>query len=259
MSKIVFSHANGYHPNIYKVIFDNLQNVDVHSILFGPYRSDVSIDSFYSWHQLKDELIDYIESNDLKASVGVGHSMGGIATLLAAAENPNLFKRIILFDPVILPRYVYWLLGIPCIPLKLKLAPPSRIALHRKDTFSSHDEVYQYYRPKSVFKNLTDEILWSYVVNSFEPYSDGVKLKYTKEWEARVYATGTKPWSAIRNISVPVTIVRGVSSDVINDCTWERLKRIRPDFELITLENAGHLVPLEQVSKSIEIIQSRLN
>jgi len=33
--------------------------------------------------------------------IGVGHSLGGVLTLLAASRHPDYFSRIILFDPVL--------------------------------------------------------------------------------------------------------------------------------------------------------------
>ena len=45
-------------------------------------------------------LIDYVERNaGGSAIIGIGHSLGGILTFLAAYRRPELFKGIIMLDP----------------------------------------------------------------------------------------------------------------------------------------------------------------
>jgi hypothetical protein len=41
--------------------------------------------------------------------------------------------------------------------------PAVKIALRRRDHWSSRQEAFDHFRPKSVFARLTDEALWDYV------------------------------------------------------------------------------------------------
>ena len=56
------------------------------------------------WHDFRDDLVALVETLDLKEVVLSGHSLGGAAALMAAAETGERASRLVLFDPVIAPR-----------------------------------------------------------------------------------------------------------------------------------------------------------
>ena len=49
-----------------------------------------------------DDLLEAFQEKDMRDIVAVGHSFGGIASLLAVIQEPQRFKALILLDPVIL-------------------------------------------------------------------------------------------------------------------------------------------------------------
>ena len=52
------------------------------------------------WETYADDLIEFIENHYDKPIVGLGHSQGGNATIFAAYKRPDLFKELIIIDPV---------------------------------------------------------------------------------------------------------------------------------------------------------------
>src|SRR3990172_7938003 len=64
-------------------------------------------DKLISWRDtIAPDLIAGIRDYDLRDMVAIGHSFGGVATLLAAIAEPERFKAIILLDPTILPQFL---------------------------------------------------------------------------------------------------------------------------------------------------------
>ncbi|MCP6060700.1 hypothetical protein NL388_36140, partial [Klebsiella pneumoniae] len=58
-----------------------------------------------NWFRLKDELREEIRKRYGGAPVvGVGHSLGGVLHLLVAAENPELYRQIVLLDAPVISR-----------------------------------------------------------------------------------------------------------------------------------------------------------
>ena len=53
------------------------------------------------WNRMADEVAASLTQRADGPVIGIGHSLGGVITLLAAARYPALFERIILIDPVI--------------------------------------------------------------------------------------------------------------------------------------------------------------
>ena len=95
MHNIVFSHANGFPALSYSYLFELLAPNYIHHInLFA--HGDYKINN--NWISLGDELIEFVEKQS-KPVIGIGHSMGGVATLYAATKRNDLFSKIILLDP----------------------------------------------------------------------------------------------------------------------------------------------------------------
>ena len=60
-------------------------------------------------------------------------------------------------------------------------------------------------------------------------------------------------WSSFKEIGCPVMLVRGKGSILVGDATVERMKEVGKDFTAIDVEEAGHLVTIDQPQKFIEI------
>lgn len=254
---MVFAHANGYAPQAYVELHEYLkETLDIHSIEFTPlqYGSDPLIAK--DWHFFKDELIKFIEDNFDVPVMGMGHSLGAISTLLAASERPDLFSKIVLLDPVLLPKHILrWTFLLP-LWIKKKYVPVSKVALKRKDIFENLEDVFTYYRRKSVFKRLSDKTLRAYVDNGFVQLGEQVTLRYTKEWESHVYASVVNSWPIIPRINISTLAIRGIESDVINDNSWLHWHEIHNKTSFVEIANAGHLVPLEQPLAVADAIKS---
>ena len=109
MNKVHFSHANGFPASSYNYLFKLLNNVQINFIEkmgHGDYPLNKDLNNF------ADELITSIEKEFIEPVIGIGHSTGGVVTVLAASKRPELFKKIIVLDPVLFSkrkRYLIWL------------------------------------------------------------------------------------------------------------------------------------------------------
>ena len=104
-SIIHFAHANAYPPGCYKQLFQpftpTYKVIGMHQ---RPLWENSNPKNFKSWHQLADDLILFFEQQQLKQVIGVGHSMGGVVSIIAAIKRPELFSKLVLIDPVIFPK-----------------------------------------------------------------------------------------------------------------------------------------------------------
>ncbi|KLO07980.1 hypothetical protein SCHPADRAFT_908983 [Schizopora paradoxa] len=74
--------------------------------------------------------------------VGIGHSFGGCASVLAAVNMPKLFTSLILADPVIVPEYK---------DRTQQVLFYASISLQRQESWSSRDEALKLLRKSPVF------------------------------------------------------------------------------------------------------------
>lgn len=97
-----------------------------------------------------DELIEDIEKKQNLPVIGVGHSTGGVVTLLAAVKRLDLFSKIILIDPVLFSsqkRFGIWLFQKSGLGNFLGF---TRKAMKRRTHFSTLEEATLYFQSKTV-------------------------------------------------------------------------------------------------------------
>lgn len=247
LPSMIFAHANGFSHQCYIELHELLKDTfSINSIEFSPFKKGSDHRKLKTWHLFKEELIQFIETQYNTPVIALGHSLGAVSIILAAVERPELFSRIILMDPVILPKNTFRAMEWLPIYLKLKLAAPSKIAMNRRDVFESYAAVFDYYRSKKVFARLSDRTLRAYVEFGFVAHEKGVKLRYSKEWEARVYATAVNPWPYLPVVKVPTLAIRGSDSNVISEESWQEWKTLQSSAQFVEIPDSGHLVPLEQ-------------
>src|SRR6266850_2081338 len=124
-----------------------------------------------------------------KTVLGVGHSLGGYLTALAALKRPALFRAIILLDSSILAR---WQGTVFKMVKRFGLADrvtPAGATRGRRAEWASADEAYAHFRNKRAFQHFDPECLRDYVTLGMVPSPGGVRLAFDPGIEYRIYRT----------------------------------------------------------------------
>ena len=197
-----------------------------------------------SWKQLADDLILFFDQQNLKQVIGVGHSLGAVVSAFAAMKRPDLFRRLILLEPVLFPQFFQWILTITPISIRQKIIPIAKIANKRRDQWPNREILFNGYRKKRIFRDLSDEAINDWIDHgTFKDPQGNLRLSFPKAWESRIYAT--VPYIIDDLIKIPVHILRGEHTEVISTKIWKKLNYHLPSQNLWNLENASHLAPLE--------------
>lgn len=260
-SPLLFSHANGFPASVYNPIFHMMEN-DFHTFglnfcgacdcridcLGGPRR-------FKNWFPLVDNIIRFIELIVGEPVVAAGHSMSGTIIAIASVMRPDLFKKIVLLDPVFLnPKIINYirLLALTRLRHRTPLAVGAR---RRRDKWISRKEASEYLSNKHLFQGWDDRMFDSYIEHGLVEKPDGVELAFPKGLEAFLFGSvPTSKWKYIKRMKKEALVVRGQESDVLTDETWELLKRTRPDVEYLEFSKLGHLFPMQAPEMTAEII-----
>lgn len=243
-----FAHANAYPVKTYssflKLFTDQFTVVGLNQ---RPMWEDSSPGTFEDWTVLAEDLIQHLRQNQFENVIGVGHSMGANATLMAAQIEPSLFSKIVLIDPVILPEQIYQLLENASFEEKRKMNPLLEKAMKRRNEWLSQEDAIQYFESKTFFQRFSDTAKEDFITHGLRQQSNGsLTLAYSREWEARVYGTGNSPWSYLRQIQHPCLIIRAEHSDVMRtEDEWSDIKSQTGMSTCIQLDGAGHLIPQE--------------
>jgi len=256
-SIIHFSHGNGMPPKSYSQLMELLQQN--HQVIASHHRpiwkTNPKLEEVANWDALAEDLIYFLDSQIKEKVYGVGHSLGGVVTLLAAIKRPDLFKSIILIEPAMLPPHIVRLTGLTPSFFKKCIIPPVKKALNRPDTWESKQEAFDFHRTKRVFQKLSDDVLWDYIECGTEMNIDKkYTLRFSKEWEAHIIGKLPNVWPLLDKCSVPVLGIRGEESDTLLPSAWERWKRKAPKHQFVEIPKTGHLLPFEDPEVTAELV-----
>jgi pimeloyl-ACP methyl ester carboxylesterase len=268
-----FAHANGYPPLAYRPLLENLaRSYHVLAMKMRPLWADANYADLQDWRPFASDLVQFLRERSPGSWIGVGHSVGGNATLRAALHHPDLFRAVVLIDPVIFPPWASppWKL-LTALGLDYRLHPLARRTLRRRRIFESQAEMFANYRSKAVFNRMDDQALQAYVESMARETPEGkVELVFSPEWEARIYVTAIQAdleiWRELSTLKPPLWILRGAETDTFLEQTARRFQRALPSAVLQTIPEAGHLLPLEMpevvgqaIREGLEKIYQRQN
>jgi pimeloyl-ACP methyl ester carboxylesterase len=258
-----FAHANGYPPAAYLPFFIHFsQQYHLLAMRMRPLWPSSDPKEFSDWRALSKDLDEFLLQQDLNQVIGVGHSMGATTTLRLALQRPDLFRALILIDPVIFrPSTIYTWNLVFKLGLSYRLNPLVKRALRRQTNFANPDVMFQTYRTKTIFSRMNDESLKAYVTAMACPDGEGqIRLCYPKEWEARIYATAIHAdmdiWRSLPGLVPPVLFLRGSHSDTFLESTVHEIQLRLKTARIKTIPDSTHLVVLEKPGQVYnEIIQ----
>lgn len=244
---IHLAHANGFPTGSYRLLANELKKTHhVFGMEARPLWSNSDWRAFHTWHTAAADLILFLDEKKLKGIVGMGHSFGAVATIIAANKRPDLFSKLVLIEPVMLPKWIYWFSAVLPYKLLQQINPVAKKAAKRTETWESREKVFSQFREKKVFSKMSDEALWDYINAVTEIENDKTHLRYSKEWEVRVFLTVSNPWKELPKLKVPFVVFRGETSDTITKEVWQKCKNLKTQGEFIELKDCGHLIPSEK-------------
>jgi pimeloyl-ACP methyl ester carboxylesterase len=243
------AHANGFPPGTYRPLAELLtERYHVLGLPSRPMWPHSRPESAPTWRPLAGDLIQGLEELGLGNVCGLGHSLGAVLTMWAAIERPDLFRAVVLVEPVILPPA--WLLGLR-IARRLgfeRRMPMVQAALHRHRIWPSREAAFGHYRAKPLFCRWPDDSLWAYVESGLVARDDGqLELAYPPEWEAHIFAsTPTGIWKDVPELRVPTLLVGGELSSIFRPESLRRASRLLPQAQAVTIAGSGHMTPMER-------------
>ncbi len=173
---------------------------------------------------------------------GVGHSLGGYLTFLAAARRPELFRAIVLLDAPIIGPFRGSMLGATKMLGVVDRVTPARGTRQRRSTWPTREEAKAHFRGRGVFRHFAEECLEDYVSHGLAPAGAGLRLKIDPLIEYRIYRT--IPHDMMKHLArlrVPAGFIGGASSDVVRRVG---LAGMRSRF-ILRKAPGGHLFPFE--------------
>lgn len=205
---VLFCHATGFHGAVWGPMAAELgDGVACWAIDFRAHgASVVPPGQPLPWKEVGDDVLAVVDALDLPAGelVGVGHSMGGAALLLAEQARPGTFAGLWLYEPITPPPGAF-----------TPGEGANRLAdgaARRRPSFPSHAEALANYASKPPLDVLRADVLHAYVQHGFRAGEDGaVHLACRPEDEAQIFRGGGQhhAFTHLGEVGCPVVVACG--------------------------------------------------
>jgi pimeloyl-ACP methyl ester carboxylesterase len=256
-----FAHANGFPSATYRKLIENLTcRHHVVSMDARPLWPNSKPSALRDWWPFADELREELNRRGLRGIIGVGHSLGAATSLLAASTDPGLFSAVVAIDPLLMTgvHSLFWG-AVKAVGLQHKI-PIVRGARRRRQLWPDRLAVLSAYSSKKVFSSWDPEVLEDYIEAGTVDLPDGgVRLRYPKEWEARIFSAAPHDlWPHLRKVSVPTLFVQGENSDTFLDAARKKIEKEVPGARTVVIPGASHFVPMERPTELARLVDDFL-
>ena len=254
MKKIIqFAHANGFPAGTYTKMFSFLED-DFEINFIEQHGHDPKFPVLDDWKFLKLELLTEIKRLYQKPIIGVGHSLGGILHLLVAAENPELYKSIVLLDAPIISRLSSLFIKYAKKTNLMEKYSPARTTKFRRSKWRDETEAFEHFRKKEKFRRFDKQVLRDYIKYGTVKTKDGIKLSFEPNIEAKIYETLPHNLPKLKNkLQMPIAYIGGIKS---TEAKLARLGFMKKHFPIkFYFLEGSHLFPFEKPKKTARLIK----
>ncbi|MFZ4105794.1 alpha/beta fold hydrolase [Flavobacterium sp.] len=183
----------------------------------------------FSYEIMAQDILDYCQVNNLEKVSIIGHSMGGKVAMLFATKYPDRVYKLIVAD--IGPKYYSThhqdiLAGLNAVDFSSK---PDRTAVE--------ETLYPYIPDFGTRQFLMKSLFWK------EPGQLAFRFNLSV-FNAKIEIIGTALSEEVV-FEKPTLFLRGGNSNYILDSDLPEIKKHFPNYELVTIPNAGHWLHAE--------------
>ena len=199
-------------------------------------RSDI-----FDYNAMAADLKEFMDDHLILNPTLIGHSMGGKTVMQFAMNYPDSFSKMIVVDiaPKFYPVHHSMILqGLASIDLKtLKSRSEASDILKR---FEENEGVRQFLL-KNLWRNpaKNNEFDWRLNVPVITENIDVIGFELSHE----------------KTVGKPVLFIRGSESHYIQIEDERKIWELFPNYELVTIQNAGHWVQADQPKEFLEIVE----
>lgn len=242
------AHATGFNALVLEPLVRAIGDAHVVAPDFrGHGGSTVPPGHDLAWDRFADDVLATLDAQgwsgtgDPDRPVGIGHSMGGAALLLAEQRRPGTFAALWVYEPIVFPPEIRSGLGDGGNHLAAG-------ALRRRPTFASRARAEANYASKPPMNSFTSEALAGYVQGGFVDTETGdVRLACRPEDESRTF-TGARECDAFEHLTeveCPVRVVRGALAELSPAAIAASVADALPRGRLVTHDELSHFGPME--------------
>ena len=255
---LIFSHGNSFPAGTYEPMLARWRQAGLNVQAVPRYGHDPRHPVTSNWPHLRDQLIECIEQS--QAAHGqrepvwlVGHSLGGLLSLMAACRKPRLVRGIVLLDSPVVVGWRAHSLHMAKLSGLIRRVSPGRASQRRRQHWPDREAVRSHFAGKTAFARWDPAALEAYVQAGFVERNGRVELAFDREIETRIYNTLPHNLESMLRrhpLQCPMGFIAGTQSVEMRQGGSQAAHRLAgPYFQHI---EGSHLFPLERPAETAQ-------
>ena len=264
-ARIVFSHGNSFPASTYRVLFDSLRQRGFEVSAVEKFGHDPQYPVTNNWPHLVQQLADFAraQQGDGEPAFLVGHSLGGILSLMCAARHPELARGVLLIDSPVLGGWRATTLGLAKRTPLIGALSPGRISQRRRNHWPSIEAALDNFQHKKSFAQWDPQVLRDYVEHgTIERNSErnGERyLSFDRDIETAIYNSLPHKLDSLlkrKPLKCPAAFIGGTHSAEMRQAGVELTHQVVKGR--IMMLDGSHLFPMEKPLATAAAIEASL-
>jgi pimeloyl-ACP methyl ester carboxylesterase len=253
---IHFSHGNSYPAGSYTRFLDCLRaDYDIRAV--DMYGHDAKYPVTDGWPKLVEQLIDQLKTYPAPVIL-VGHSLGGMLSMMAAKARPDLVRCVVMLDSPVVAGWRATLLRWTKGQSWSDQFSPAKFSLKRRNVWPDVAAAYQHFISKPMFAAWAPGVLSDYLEHGLEPHPQGVQLRFKREVETDIYRALPHHLGSLLqdDYPVPIGFVAGTDSVELRQAGLKATRAlVGENFSEI---KGGHLFPMESPETAAQLTRDMI-
>ena len=251
---VLFFHGNSFPASTYNVMLNALRQRGMKVQALEKIGHNPSYPVTSNWPHLVQEIHAFakpLTDQHPGPVVLVGHSLGGMLSLMLAAQFPKLAHAVVMVDAPALGGLRAKALQLSKTLSLTKKFSPGVVSQKRRNTWHSVEEVHAHFLSKKVFARWDPQVLNDYVMNgTHEEKTDaGVQrvLSFDRRIETQIYNSVPHNLEGLLKkypLACPVSLVAARHSREMRIAGFDFSTKITKG-RVCTIDGT-HLVPMEK-------------
>lgn len=261
IARIVFSHGNSFPAGTYKVMLDNLRQRGFQVDALEKFGHDPKYPVTNNWPHLVEQLADFARAlqGDGAPAFLVGHSLGGILSLMCAARHPELARGVLLIDSPVIGGWRATTLGLAKRTPLIGSLSPGRISQKRRHHWPSAEAALESFQHKKAFARWDAQVLRDYIEHGTHDDNGQRVLSFDRDVETAIYNSLPDKLSSLlkrKPLKCPAAFIGGTHSAEMRQAGMELTHQVVKGR--VMMLDGSHLVPMEKPLATAAAIEASL-